>query len=207
MLPVFIFIKPMQKAIIITLLLLTGVLGYVIFTQQKKLNEAAQVKTDTLQVPVEEKKGKGGKRKFVNLHIDSIAIHKAERILQIFSKQQLVKTYNVALGINPVGKKEIEGDYKTPEGWYYIDGKNPFSTYHKSLGVSYPNAEDKEHANALGQKPGGDIKIHGLMKNMNNTGKNHIKSNWTWGCVAVTNEEIDELYQQIKVRTPVYITP
>jgi len=187
-------------------LLLSGGLGYYFFVQHSKKNAAAKPTSDTIAAPVEGKK-KGGRRRFVNLHIDSIAIHKAERVLQIFSKQKLVKTYNVALGINPVGKKEVEGDYKTPEGWYYIDGKNPFSTYHKSLGVSYPNAEDKEHAHALGQKPGGDIKIHGLMKNMNNTGKSHIKSNWTWGCIAVTNEEIDELYQQIKVRTPVYITP
>ena len=85
--------------------------------------------------------------------------------------------------------------------------KNPFSTYHKSLGISYPNAEDREHARELGQSPGGDIMIHGLMKHMNNPGKLHIKSNWTAGCIAVTDEEIDELFQQIKVGTPVFIEP
>ena len=90
---------------------------------------------------------------------------------------------------------------------YSINRKNPFSTYHKGLGISYPNAEDREHARELGQSPGGDIMIHGLMKHMNNPGKLHIKSNWTAGCIAVTDEEIDELFQQIKVGTPVFIEP
>ncbi len=197
----------MQKILIVMLLAIIGGMAYLLFEQRVRRQAVAQQPVDSVAAPVDEKKGKKPKRKFVNLHIDSIAIHKGERKLQIFSKQQLVKTYNVALGINPVGKKEVEGDFKTPEGLYYIDGKNPFSTYYKSLGISYPNEEDKAHAAELGQKPGGDVKIHGLMKNMNNTGKNHIKSNWTWGCVAVTNEEIDELYQQVKVKTPVYITP
>lgn len=196
----------MQKAIILILLIVIAVMGYFLFMQHQKLQQEVPVITDTVEVEATGKKGKG-KRKFVNLHIDSIAIHKGTRQLFIFSKEQLMKTYNVALGVNPVGKKEVEGDNKTPEGWYKINRKNPFSTYHKSLGISYPNAEDKEHARELGQSPGGDIMIHGLMKHMNNPGKLHIKSNWTAGCIAVTDEEIDELFQQIKVGTPVFIEP
>ena len=153
------------------------------------------------------KQGRPQHHRFVNWMIDSIAVHKSERHLFIFSKHRLVKTYNVALGLNPVGKKEVEGDFKTPEGHYYIRCKNPLSQFHKSLGISYPNEEDKELAKQLGQRPGGDIMIHGLMKVMNNAGKYHIKSNWTSGCIAVTNEEIDELFAQIKTGTPVVITP
>jgi murein L,D-transpeptidase YafK len=196
----------MQKAIILILLIVIAVMGYFLFVQNQKLQQEVPVITDTVEVEATGKKGKG-KRKFVNLHIDSIAIHKGTRQLFVFSKEQLMKTYNVALGVNPVGKKEVEGDNKTPEGLYNINRKNPFSTYHKSLGISYPNAEDKEHARELGQNPGGDIMIHGLMKHMNNPGKLHIKSNWTAGCIAVTDEEIDELFQQIKVGTPVFIEP
>lgn len=141
------------------------------------------------------------------MHIDSLAVHKADRKLLIFSKHNLIKTYNVALGLNPVGKKEVEGDYKTPEGHYFIRSKNPLSTYHKSLGISYPSLDDIKNAQALGKNAGGDIMIHGLMKQMNNTGKNHIKSDWTFGCIAITNQEIDELYAQVKTGTPIVITP
>ena len=141
------------------------------------------------------------------LNADSIAIHKAQRELHVFYQGQLVKTYKVALGINPIGAKEVEGDNKTPEGHYYIRSKNPLSRYYKSLGISYPNEKDLAHARELGQPAGGDIMIHGLMQHMNNKGKDHIKSDWTFGCIAVTNEEIDELFVSIKTGTPVFITP
>ena len=196
----------MQKAIIIVLLVIIAALGYLLFIQNQKPKAEPTANTDTIAVNDTVIK-KTRHNKFVNLHIDSLAIHKAERQLFIFSNQSLVKTYNVALGLNPVGKKEVEGDFKTPEGHYCIRGKNPLSLYHKSLGISYPNEEDKQHAKELGLPPGGDIMIHGLMKHMNNPGKLHIKSNWTSGCIAVTDEEIDELYQQIKVGTPLFITP
>lgn len=199
----------MQKVWIVLSLAVLGGLGYWLYNQNKIAPEdAVAVSEDSVAVPAANGKGKGKKKRpFVNLHIDSIAIHKADRDLLIFSKGQFVKGYKVALGTVPIGKKEVEGDFKTPEGYYHIDGKNPFSHYYKSLGISYPNDEDKAHAAALGQSAGTDIKIHGLMKKMNNPGKLHIKSDWTWGCIAVTNEEIDELYAQVKVGTPVFITP
>ena len=197
----------MQKALIIVLLVVVAGLAYMVFVQNPRHQVEAVVNIDTVDAPVNGKDKKLKRGKFVNLHIDSMAIHKAERQLLIFSKEQLVKTYNVALGLNPVGKKEVEGDFKTPEGSYHIDGKNPLSAYHKSLGISYPNEDDIARAQELGQRPGGDIKIHGLMKHMNNPGKAHIKSNWTSGCIAVTDEEIDELYAQVKTGTPVFIAP
>jgi len=198
----------MQKVLVLLLLLSTGTLAYMVYQREHKVLPGVKPLQVDSTAGVAKTKGKMRKRgKFVNLHIDSIAVHKAKRELLAFSKNNLVRSYPIALGINPVGKKEVEGDYKTPEGLYHIRGKNPFSTYHKSLGISYPNDEDREHARTLGRSPGGDIMIHGLMKNMNNPGKSHIKSDWTFGCIAITNEEIDELYAQVKVGTPVMITP
>lgn len=161
----------------------------------------------TAPKPAAKKAKRPAAKPVAKITVDSIAIHKADRELQVFYNQELVKTYKVALGLSPVGAKEVEGDNKTPEGLYYIRGKNPFSRYYKSLAVSYPNQKDLAHARELGQSPGGDIMIHGLMQHMNNKGKNHIKSDWTFGCIAVTNEEIDELFVSVKTGTPVFITP
>lgn len=198
----------MQKALAILLVVIVAATAGYFFSQYQVKTQVAQQNTaDTLVEQVKESKKKGKAKKFVNLHIDSLAIHKGPRQLFAFCGGKVILQYNVALGVSPVGKKEVEGDNKTPEGLYRIDGKNPFSSYHKSLGISYPNAEDREHARELGQSPGGDIKIHGLMKHMNNPGKSHTKSNWTAGCIAITNEEIDELYAQVKVGTPVFIEP
>ena len=139
--------------------------------------------------------------------VDSIVIRKANRELLAYNKGVLIKKYKVALGLNPIGPKEVEGDYKTPEGLYHINEKNPTSRYHKSLGISYPNQKDIERAKALGKRPGGDIMIHGLMKNMNNKGKDHIKSDWTFGCIAITDEEIVELFNAVNIGVKVLITP
>lgn len=199
----------MQKVVVIVLLIaVAAAAGYFFSQYQIKQQVMQNEPVDSTEAPIKESKSKKGKgKKFVSLHVDSLAVHKGTRQLFAFSRGQIVLQYNVALGVSPVGKKEVEGDNKTPEGLYRIDGKNPFSTYHKSLGINYPNAEDREHAEALGQKPGGDIKIHGLMKHMNNPGKSHIKSNWTAGCIAITDDEIDELYSQVKVGIPISIQP
>ncbi len=199
----------MQKVwIVFSLAVLAGLGGYWFYRQNQIAAPPVAAVTLDSTATAKPKPGKGKKKKpFVNLHIDSIAVHKNSRELFAFSNGNIVLHYNVALGPNPVGPKEVEGDNKTPEGLYKIDGKNPFSQYHKSLGISYPNTADKERARELGQKTGGDIKIHGLMKRMNNPGKSHIKSNWTAGCIAITNEEIDELFAQVKVGTPIFIAP
>ncbi|WP_424244484.1 murein L [Elusimicrobium posterum] len=139
--------------------------------------------------------------------IDKIEILKADRKLNIYEKDVLLKTYKIALGFEPVGHKEFQGDGKTPEGKYKVDGKNPGSAYHKNLGVSYPNDKDRAHAKKNGKSPGGDIKIHGIGKTYGYLGKLHALHDWTLGCIAVTNEEIDEIYKHTPVGTKIEIKP
>lgn len=139
--------------------------------------------------------------------IDSLVIYKAERKMKTFAKGKLVKTYHIALGSNAIGKKQFQGDGKTPEGLYFIDGKNPNSDYHKNLGISYPNSQDTEHARKNGRSPGGDIKIHGYPNGYTHFDIKNLAKDWTIGCIAVTNKEIDELYQTVPIGTPVLILP
>jgi murein L,D-transpeptidase YafK len=131
--------------------------------------------------------------------VDSLVVFKAKRQLLLYSQGKIFKTYKVALGKKPVGPKEKLGDKKTPEGRYVIDGHNPNSLFHKSIGISYPNKQDK----ALG-RTGGDIKIHGLKIDI---GKLHLLKNWTQGCIAVTNHEMDYIYDHVANKTPIFIYP
>jgi murein L,D-transpeptidase YafK len=137
--------------------------------------------------------------------IDYIEVHKSSRIMEVYSKKTLIKTYKIALGFNPKGKKEFEGDGKTPEGVYYINDKNSKSIAHKNLGISYPNFEDIKNAKKYGKSPGGNIKIHGLMKKWKYFGIFHSCIDWTGGCVAVSNSDIDELYEHVKIGTKIKI--
>ena len=125
----------------------------------------------------------------------------------VYSGDKLLKVYRVALGKNPIGHKEFEGDMKTPEGNYIINDKNPHSSYYKNLGISYPNKDDISHAKKIGKSAGGLIKIHGLPNNYSGVGHLHYLNDWTHGCVAVTNEEIDELFENVPVGTPIEIKP
>lgn len=120
---------------------------------------------------------------------------------------KIVKTYKVALGGQPVGAKDRQGDHKTPEGTYAVDAKKTNSQFYKALHISYPSQTDREHARKLGVSPGGDVEIHGLGAKWGWIGAKHRLTDWTDGCVAVTNEEIDEIYPQIKVGAPVEIRP
>jgi murein L,D-transpeptidase YafK len=139
--------------------------------------------------------------------IDSIAVHKEEREMLVFHKHQLVKIYRIQLGLNPVGRKQVNGDFKTPEGLYHITSRNKNSLFHKSLGISYPNTEDVARAKRLGKSPGGDIVIHGLPNRDKHVGPDRYRNDWTWGCIAVRNEEIDELFNLVLPGTPILITP
>ena len=139
--------------------------------------------------------------------IDSIVIIKHHHEMQVYSKTKLLKTYNIALGKQPVGHKQIQGDMRTPEGVYYINGKNPNSQYYKNLGISYPNERDRQTALKLGKSPGGDIKIHGLPNGQVNIGSLHCLKDWTHGCIAVTNGEMDELYNSVNIGVVVNILP
>lgn len=139
-----------------------------------------------------------GKKLPVGTVIDRLVVFKSERKMQAWSNGTLIKTYHIALGGNPIGHKQYEGDRRTPEGTYIINSRNANSGYHKNLGVSYPNDADRTHAASIGKQPGGDIKIHGLRNGRGYIGKFHRFKDWTHGCIAVTNPEVDELYTAVK---------
>jgi murein L,D-transpeptidase YafK len=137
--------------------------------------------------------------------VDEIVIRKARRELLLMEAGKAVKRYRVALGRSPVGAKERQGDGRTPEGRYEISGRNPKSAFHLSLRISYPNEQDRERARQLGVDPGGDIMIHGLPNGQGPLGAAHRLRDWTEGCVAVTNEEIEEIWKLVANGTPVQI--
>ena len=139
--------------------------------------------------------------------IDRILVEKAERKLSILRKGKIIKTYRVALGANPIGAKQEEGDMKTPEGVYTIDYRNPNSDYHLALHVSYPSDEDNARAAVRGVNAGFDIMIHGLPNGQGWMGAVHRQKDWTAGCVAVTDEEIEELWRVTPDGTTVEIRP
>lgn len=136
-----------------------------------------------------------------------ILIKKAARELILIKKEKIFKTYKVALGTNPVGHKQCEGDGKTPEGNYVINYKNKKSKFHLSLQISYPNKADCAHAKKKKCSPGGFIMIHGLPKYFAYLGSKHLLYDWTLGCIAVTNTEIEEIWKHVSVGTPVEIVP
>jgi murein L,D-transpeptidase YafK len=138
---------------------------------------------------------------------DRIVVEKSARTMALMRGGQVLKTYKVALSREPVGAKERAGDHKVPEGAYVIDSKNSHSRFHLALHISYPNAADRERARKLGVKPGGDIEIHGLGNKYAWVGSLHRQADWTDGCIAVTNPEIDEIWPLVPVGTPVEIRP
>lgn len=134
--------------------------------------------------------------------VTQIQIFKQKRRMYLFSGDKVIREYKIGLGGNPNGPKRFEGDSKTPEGLYFIDRQNPNSSYHLSLGISYPNAKDRAYAAEQGRKPGGDIFIHGQAGKDRGRGKD-----WTAGCIAVTDREIEEIYSMVAVGTPIWIFP
>jgi len=142
-----------------------------------------------------------------NAVIDRLVVHKSKRTMSAYSQGRLLKIYPISLGKQPVGHKQFEGDGKTPEGKYRINDRNPNSAYHKNLGVSYPNEADKAYAAAQGKSPGGLIKIHGMKNGWGFIGKKHLQKDWTDGCIAVTDEEVDELYRSVKHNAEIEILP
>jgi len=138
---------------------------------------------------------------------DSILILKKDHLLELISKGKVIRTYRVALGQGGLAPKQKEDDARTPEGHYVIDTRNAASNYHKALHISYPNAEDRSRAAKLGVSPGGAIMIHGLPNGKGYIGSAHRLYDWTRGCIAVTDAEIDEIWTMIPVGTPVEIRP
>ena len=129
--------------------------------------------------------------------VDHILIEKSRRRMTLFENRKVVKQYRIHLGFAPLGHKQFEGDGKTPEGRYYIKSKNPNSAFHLSLEISYPNRADIAYARARGRSPGGDIFIHGGPRRRENL----AKRDWTAGCIAVSDKQIEEVYRLIRVNT------
>ncbi len=139
--------------------------------------------------------------------VDKILIEKKERRLTLLSRGEALRSYRIALGGNPEGPKERQGDNKTPEGTYVIDSRNKDSRYHLSLHISYPNERDKKRAKELGIAPGGNIMIHGIKNGFSRVGNAHAEVDWTKGCIAVTDEEIEEIARVAPNGTVVEIRP
>lgn len=138
---------------------------------------------------------------------DRVIIEKAKRTLLLERSGRVIRRYSVALGGEPVGPKRQRGDHRTPEGAYTIDSKLKNSQYHRALHISYPNTEDRKRAREAGRDPGDAIMIHGLPKGQGWIGALHRTTDWTDGCIAVTNEEIDDIWNLVPVGTPVTILP
>lgn len=136
--------------------------------------------------------------------VTHVVVHKQARKMYLLHHDQIMKVYDVGLGFNPTGDKKVEGDGKTPEGLYMIDRRNPNSRFHLSLGIDYPNAADRAEARYLGKSPGGDIFIHGRPAAYQNG-----VWDWTWGCIAVTDREMEDIYAMIRTDrpTPILIMP
>jgi murein L,D-transpeptidase YafK len=141
------------------------------------------------------------------LQAEKIVIVKSTRTMTLLTGDKVLKTYKVALGTAPVGPKRVEGDHKTPEGNYVIDSKNPQSQFHLALHISYPSGADRQKARKLGARPGGAIMIHGLAKPFAYLGPLHRQIDWTDGCIAVTNVEVEEIWKLVPVGTTVEIRP
>lgn len=157
--------------------------------------------------------------------VQLVRVYKAARKLELIGENnKVIKTYKVMLGRNPIGHKAFEGDNKTPEGTYTLDERNPNSKFYKSLHISYPNFKDKLKARSKGKSPGGDIMLHGMPNDFKDMmdfvtklglaelGDELIRNgllgqDWTNGCIAVTDDEIDEIYAMVKIPTKIIIEP
>lgn len=146
--------------------------------------------------------------KEVDAVIDSIVIYKSKRMMQTYHHGQKMKLYMISLGMVPDGPKQFEGDMKTPEGLYYINEREAISSYHKNLGISYPNSIDSAKAARQGKSAGGEIKIHGFPNKHRKTEERELmNTDWTLGCIAVTDHEIDELFTWVRNYCPILILP
>lgn len=139
-------------------------------------------------------------KRYTGPDVTGIVVNKGERKMYLLNDTRVLDDYSVKLGFAPEGHKQFEGDGKTPEGLYRIDRRNPNSRFHLSLGISYPNEQDKLMAAAMGKSPGGEIFIHGQRHPMRKD-----TDDWTWGCIAVSNDEIEKIYSMINDGVPIAI--
>lgn len=139
--------------------------------------------------------------------ITQVLVRKSERRLYLLSGEEVVRSYRISLGDNPEGHKLYEGDERTPEGDYILDWRNPHSDFYKSIHISYPSPRDRELAEAWGLDPGSNIMIHGLPNNAGDLAFAYIGLDWTDGCIAVSNEAMDEIWELVADGTPIRILP
>ncbi|MCY3982917.1 MAG: L,D-transpeptidase family protein [Roseovarius sp.] len=143
-------------------------------------------------------------RSYDGPEVTSVLVKKEKRRMHLLHHGRVLKSYRIDLGFEPVGHKQFEGDGKTPVGNYIIDRRNPNSKFHRSLGISYPNGKDAAFARSSGKSPGGDIFIHGRPNNKRGA---RLSPDWTAGCIAVGNRQIEEIYSMVKIGTPIAIRP
>ena len=141
-------------------------------------------------------------RSYDGPEVTRVVVTKSERRMKLFHHDEMLASYRVALGFAPVGHKQFEGDGRTPEGEYIIDRRNPNSAFHLSLGISYPNENDAWYAETNGKSPGGDIFIHGRGPRFRTA-----RGDWTDGCIAVTDRQMERIYAMVRTGTPVTIRP
>lgn len=132
--------------------------------------------------------------------VTQVLVMKNDRKMYLLHGTRALRSYDIGLGFAPTGDKQQSGDGRTPVGYYTIDRRNPNSKYHLSIGIDYPNERDLAEAKALGVDPGGDIFIHG-----EGTVVSRARRDWTWGCIAVTNDEIEDIYAMVRDGTPIAI--
>lgn len=138
---------------------------------------------------------------------DLVLVNKSQRKLYLMREGVIYREYRVALGKNPKGHKQREGDDRTPEGFYWLDWRNPDSQYYKAIHVSYPNDKDRNAAQNRKVKPGGMIMIHGMPNFPSKPAKNYQNRDWTEGCIAVSNEAMEEIWHAVEKDTPILIEP
>lgn len=140
-------------------------------------------------------------------HADRLLVEKSARRLIAYAGTRELRVYRIALGREPVGAKTREGDRRTPEGTYRIDGHNPASSFHRALHVSYPSPTDRDRARDAGVAPGGLVMVHGIHNGLGWIGRAQRLIDWTAGCIALTDPEIEELYRIVPDGTPIEIRP
>ena len=138
---------------------------------------------------------------------DRVVLRKSDRRLALYRGGREIRSYRVSLGLNPRGHKEREGDFRTPEGSYRLTRRNPESDFFLAIQVSYPGDEDLEAARRNGVRPGGAIMIHGLPNVMRHSRDRYLKSDWTDGCIALSNEDMLEVWLLTRADTPIEILP
>jgi murein L,D-transpeptidase YafK len=135
-----------------------------------------------------------------------VVVHKSERRMDLMNGTEVLRSFKVSLGLVPKGHKEYQGDFRTPEGRYYLTRRNARSDFFLSIQVSYPNERDVKHAKANGWDPGGSIMIHGLPNTLKREPAYYTRD-WTDGCIAVSNADMIEIWLLTNNNTPIDILP